>query len=181
MIQFLIFLLVGAQINASADSIPQVTVCDAIAKRSAYDGKVVAVRGRVAGGGHGISLVADGTCPYRLITRGVAWPTEIDLTIADKRFPLGEDSPVERDMKAIRRRVEDLRKADYHYDTDLEITTFVGLFATYPDPELERRANADLPGALRLGFGPPGLGAPAQLVYWALKDVTVIKGGREHP
>ena len=61
----------------------------------------------------------------------------------------------------------------------MEAATYVGFFITYSD--LEKRVSPDIPRAPRLGFGPAGLGAPAQLVIKTIKDVAANQGGAVRP
>ena len=159
-----------------ADPIPQLSVCDAVAKRAEYAGQMVAIRGQVAAGGHGPYMVAASTCSYELVTKGVVWPNIINLVYPNNRSrDTALHAPFLLDAKAIRQADEYLRKEDYRPDVDVEFATYVGLLATFSD--LDNRVSPGIPGALRLGFGPAGMGAPVQLVIKTIEDVSIIKGG----
>ena len=86
MIRICSFLLLGVLFAAlAADRIPPLSVCDLIARRDEYNGKMVEVRGLLAAGGHGPYLVPPDTCSYELTTRGVVWPNIINLVFPDNR------------------------------------------------------------------------------------------------
>jgi len=156
------------------------SVCDVIAKRSGYDGQVIAVRGAVTAGGHGPYLVASNACSYELVTRGVVWPNIINLVLPNNQSPdLTVHAPFTLDWKAIRAADDYLVKAGYRAGVDTETATYVGLFVTYPD--LDKRVSPGVPGALRLGFGPGGLGAPAQLVIKTVEGVSITRGETTRP
>lgn len=150
---------------------PSLTVCDAIAQRLEYTGSIVAIRAKVSPGGHGPYLEAVLPCRQEIVTRGVSWPNIVALD-----YPKSSDeTAIALDTKAVRRAEDYLRRRAYHPGTDVEIATYVGLLTTYPD--LDTRVSPGIPGAIRLGFGPPGLGAPVQLIVQTIRDITVMKGG----
>src|ERR1035438_2189475 len=171
-----ILLCVAVSIAASAraaDRLPVMSVCDVIARRTEFSGQVIAVRGEVEAGGHGVWLRASRECAYRLITRGVVWPNIIHLTYPDNQSSDPADhAPFEVDWTALRRADQVALQAGYQAGVDGEVVTYIGLLVTYLD--LEKRVTPNLPGALRLGFGPPG--APAQLLVKSAKDVVVVRG-----
>jgi hypothetical protein len=148
------------------------SVCEVIAHRAEYNGLLVTVRGELRGGPHGGWLAPDSDCAYKLITRGVEWPNVIFMT-----YPLNQskDADYHADFKvdwpAIERAEAQVTRARFNADVDRLIETYVGRFVTYPD--LENRVSPSVPGARRLGFGPVGLDAPAQLVVKTVGDVVV--------
>jgi hypothetical protein len=153
---------------------PPLTVCEVIAKRSVYNGQIVAVPGRVGGGGHGIWLDSP-DCEYKLVTRGVEWPNVIFLTTPSNKSPdVADHANFDTDWSTIDKSQEAVKRAGFNINTDRIIATYVGLFVTYLD--LEKRVNPGILGALRLGFGPVGLGAPAQLLIKIVKDTVVVHG-----
>lgn len=158
-----------------ADRQPPISVCELIAHRMGYTGRMVAVRGAEGVGGHGVYLMADRDCAYRLVTRGVEWPNVIWLTYPDNKSPdQTTHAHFKVDLKSVNRANDAVLRAGYRWEDDIEVVTYVGLFVTYGDDELGIRANAGIPGGLRLGFGPVGLGAPAQiLIKGARKDVVL--------
>jgi hypothetical protein len=76
------------------------------------------------------------------------------------------------DWAAIARDKKDLRRAAFNPDSDRLYRTYVGLFVT--DPELENRVNPGVRDFERLGFGPLGLGAPAELLIKEVMDPVVV-------
>lgn len=151
------------------------TVCELIARRTEFAGKMVTVRGISEPGPHGDYLRASPACTYQLVTRGVVWPNVVFLTYPNHDSP----SPTEHadfkvDFSAINQCNREIVHAGYDMRKDQVIATYIGRFVTYSAPDLDQRSNAGLPGALRLGFGPVGLGAPAQLLIKTEKDVLVV-------
>ncbi len=162
----------GAEQNA------RLTACDALTNRLHYNGQLVAIRGEVRAGGHGPYMIPEGACSYELITGGVAWPNKINLTYPNNRSPIETDhAPFSLDTRALRKADEYLERMGFRPGIDTEIATYVGLFVTYPD--LDNRVSIGVPGAWRHGFGPAGMGAPAQLVIKTVEDVTIIKVGQD--
>jgi hypothetical protein len=102
-------------------------------------------------------------CDYRLITNGVTWPNIIFLEYPDNRSTLQADhATLPVDWKAIRAVEKEVERAGFNRESDYLIATCVGLFVTFAD--LDNRVSPGVEGARRLGFGPAGLGAPAQLL-----------------
>jgi hypothetical protein len=134
---------------------------------------MVAIRGEVRQGGHGPWLAASPDCQYKLITRGVEWPNWIYLTYPSNESPRQEDhANFAVDWTALHHSQETVRRTGFNPDTDRIIKTYIGLFVTYPD--LIDRVNPITPMRPRLGFGPVGMDAPAQLLIKSVKDVVVI-------
>jgi hypothetical protein len=175
-LRILLVLATGIPFHASAaDRLSPVSVCDLVAKRTEYNGRIISVRGQVMPGGHGPYLAAWATCSYQLVTRGVAWPNIISLVYpSNDSRDVTAHAPFALDRKATRAADDYLLKSGFRAEVDVEVATYVGLFVTYSD--LDNRVNPGLPGALRLGFGPAGLGAPGQLVIKTVKDVSVTRG-----
>jgi hypothetical protein len=149
------------------------SVREAVAHRIDLDGKVVEVRGLLAGGPHGGWLQPSGDCDYALVTRSVAWPNIIFLNYPNNSSPDPTDhAPFAVDWKAVRAAEDRVRLAGFDPRTDREVATYIGLFVTYRD--LDSRVTPGVPGALRLGFGPL-LGAPAKLLVKSVKDVVVVR------
>lgn len=157
----------------AADSQVPLSVCDLIIHRTELSGQMVTVRGTVAVGGHGTWLAASQDCAYKLITRGVVWPNIVYLTYPDNQSKSPSDhAGFEVDWSAIRRADKEAVKGGYDPKANCEVATYTGLFVTYHD--LEDRVTPNLPGALRLGFG-PSLGAPAELLIKTVKDVVIVR------
>jgi len=155
--------------------VTQISVCELIARRNEYNGKYVVVRGEVKAGGHGPWLQADSDCNYRLVTRGVEWPNIVFLTFPTSRQGDGEPMvPFRADLDSMENSLRFLRRQNFDSETDRRFETYEGIFVT--DEDLERRVSPGLPNALRLWFGPSGLGAPGKLIIRTQRDVTVLKG-----
>ena len=149
------------------------SVCELIAHRIEYNGQLVTVRGEVKAGPHGGWLAPDSSCQYKLVTRGVEWPNLIFLTYPLKQSKDPDDhADFKVDWPAIKQADSRIMRAGFNADMDRLIETYVGKFVTYKD--LENRVNPGIPGARRLGFGPVGLDAPAQLLVKTVRDVLVV-------
>jgi hypothetical protein len=165
-----------AAVGAAADGLSPLSVCEVIAKRIEYDRQILEVRGNVTAGGHGIYLEPSSKCSHELVTKGVVWPNIVNLIFPNNRSPLvDQHAPFELDQQALHAAETYAARVGYRPEVDVKVATYVGLFVTYPD--LDSRVSPGVPGALRLGFGPAGLGAPAQLVIRTVKDVSIIRGG----
>ena len=176
----LLFLLGALRGNgqSSNGNAPALSVCEVIAKRIEFNGQMVQVRGEVRFGGHGPYLVPSSVCPEKVVTRGVEWPNVIYLAYPISSSPNESDHAAFRvDWQTIRKTEGAVRRAKFNPDTDVLTETYAGLFVTYLD--LEKRVNPGIPGALRLGFGPVGLEAPAQLLIQVVTDAVVIRQPRK--
>jgi hypothetical protein len=165
---------VGSHAQARGQLTP-LSVCELVAKRMEYNGRMVAVRGEERGGSHGAWLVGCSECQDRLVTRGVEWPNVIFLTYPDNE---SRNKANHADFRVDWRSIEAARKvvarSALNLSTDRIIQTYLGRFVAYPD--LDNRVSPGVPGALRLGFGPVGLEAPAQLLIKRVRDVVVLHG-----
>jgi hypothetical protein len=171
--------LISSYASSAEDAAP-LSVCKLIARRYEFNGRIVEVRGKIVEGGHGIYLASAQECAHELVTRGVTWPNIINLEYPNNHSPDADShAPFEADLKAFRVADANAERMGYRHGIDTEIATYVGLFMTYPD--LDRRVSPRVPDALRLGFGPAGLGAPAQVLIRTIKDVVVIKGQPKLP
>lgn len=132
---------------------------------------MVAIRGDVKIGGHGPWLAASSDCQYKLITKGVEWPNWIYLTYPSNESPDQlSHANFTVDLKTMSDAQEKVKRARFNRDTDRLVETYIGLFVT--DPDL--KVNPGAPTRRRLGFGPVGMDAPAQLLIKRVKDVVVI-------
>jgi hypothetical protein len=156
------------------------SVCELVAHRIEYNGHLVAVRGEEKGGPHGDWLAPDSECQYKLITRGVEWSNFIFMTYPANRSPdVADHANFKVDWTAIKAADAQVRRAGFNPETDRLIETYAGRFVTYLD--LENRVNPGIPGALKLGFGPVGLEAPARLVIKTVKDVVIVPKVNQTP
>lgn len=157
--------------QGAKQQIAPLSVCELVANRNQYNGQMVVVRGEVRTGGHGSYLAASSSCHYRLLTRGVEWENFVFLELPSSESEKADHARYRVDWKSIQRAHETVARAAFNSDTDSIIETYLGLFVTYTD--LENRVSPGIPGAIRLGFGPVGLEAPAKLRIESVKDVVV--------
>jgi hypothetical protein len=169
----LAYVLIGlAFCGKAADSQVPLSVCDLIVRRTELSGRMVTVRGAVAVGGHGVWLAASRDCAYKLMTRGVVWPNIVYLTYPDNQSRNPSDhAGFKVDWRAVHRADNEAVKGGYDPKANHEVATYTGLFETYQD--LDNRVTPNIPGAVRLGFGPL-LGAPAELLIKSVKDVVIV-------
>ncbi|MGB7763197.1 MAG: hypothetical protein WBL61_25405 [Bryobacteraceae bacterium] len=161
----------------AADQQSAMSVCEVIARRMEFSGRMVTVRGVevVVEGG---ALYADRDCTYKLVTRGVVWPNVINLAYPNNSQSMDPNThaPFEADWASIERSEAAALRAGYKLEDDLKVATYVGLLLTYDNDELGRRSNAGLRVPFLLGFGQAGFGAPAQLVIRSERDVVILHG-----
>ena len=151
------------------------SVCELIRKREQYSGRMVSVRGKVSGGWHGEWLETPQGCDYRLVTNGVVWPNVMFMAYPNNKSPiLSDHATFEVDWKSIRALEERVQRREFRPGKDYVIATYEGLFLTFPD--LESRVSPGVPGAHRLGFGPDGLGAPAQILIRSVRNAVIVRG-----
>lgn len=157
--------------QTQAERTKPLSVCELIERRVEYAGKMVAVQGEAREGW----LAASGDCSYKLITEGIEWPNVIYL---DYPTPQSRNEASRANFrvhwKAIQAANDKVRRSGFDPRTDRLIITYVGRFVTYLD--LDKRVSPGVPGALRLGFGPVGLGAPVQLLIKTIADVSIVHG-----
>src|SRR6266851_8484114 len=142
MIFILVHLLVMAAFAQGPDKevAPPLSVCELVAHRSEYNGRLVTVRGEAKSGAHGGWLTASSECQYQLVTRGITWPNDIYLAYPDNRSRIEENhANFEIDWKSIQKAEEAVRRSGFNRQTDHIIETYVGRFVTYVD--LENRVN----------------------------------------
>jgi len=165
-------LLVVVAHAAERNTLPVVSVCDAIAQRLELNGQMLAIRG-VFHSGEGVWLTAYPDCGYRLVTKGVTWPNVVDLEYPNnKSTDTGLHAPFGVDSKNIHRFEKETARP-FDPDTEDILATFVGLFQTYSD--LGSRVNPNMQDP-RFGFGHMGA-APARLIiqHILINDVSVVK------
>lgn len=153
------------------------SVCELITNRAKYHRQMVNVRGDVYGGVHGAWLAAPPGCQYKLTTRGIEWANVIFLAYpSENPRNVDEYAAFRVDWQSIRRTEETVKHAGFNPAVDHTVKTYRGMFITYLDEDLDKRVNPDIPGAFKLGFGPVGLEAPAQLLIRTVRDAVVIRG-----
>jgi hypothetical protein len=143
------------------------SVCSILESLESLNGKMIAVRGVVQGGGHGAFLV--GTCGSKLVTKGFTWPDVIWLT-----FPSRSDTRLKVDFEAYER-VQRSAKRLRRNETDQVIMTYEGILEVR---DLENSSGINSAGRpVGFGYGPRG-DAPAQLVVSTARDPQVLPQGR---
>jgi hypothetical protein len=166
-------LAAGLLAQTTGDRARPLSICDLIEHRTTYNRRLVAVRGEVKWGPHGDWLAPSPGCQYKLTTKGVEWPVVIALAYPNSQSSDPDDhASFSVDWAAIAKDKEELRRAGFNPDSDRLYRTYVGLFVTYP--ELANRVNPGLRDFERLGFGPLGLGAPAELLIKEVMDPVVV-------
>jgi hypothetical protein len=151
-----------------------ISVCELLERRVELNGRLVTVRGEVRSGPHGGWLTASSDCRYQLASKASPWPNYIWIMFPLNQTPYEEfHASFKVDFKSVRRAENKVRKLGFNDETDQLIETYVGRFVTYPD--LESRVNPPSLGGSKLGFGPVGLDAPAQLIIKSVADVEVLR------
>ena len=150
------------------------SVCEVIENRLSLHGKMIELRGEERAGGHGSYLIPDSDCAFSLMTNGVKWRNVIFLTYPNIRLQAEFGyTDFKTDMNSIEQSLNEVKRAGYNPAKDRIITTYSGLFLTYFD--LEKRVNPRIPEMHNLGFGPPGLNSPAQLLIKGKQNTTILR------
>ncbi len=178
MLMILSGLVCGQPAQLPIGKLRTISVCELLSRRIDYNGKMIKVRGEVKGGGHGVWLVADTNCDFRVVTDSVVWPNYIYLTYPSPKKEHGEmyaEFVVDADSVAAAERT--IQRAGFQEGKDRIFQTFIGRFVTYGD--LRLRSNAGTPGSRRVGFGPVGLDAPAQILIKEILETKLVRGEQQ--
>lgn len=159
-------LVVGAQPET-------LSVCNVLEAGQQYDGHLVTVRGEYRWGAHGAWLVASTGCPFKLITKQVRWPNLVFLT-----FPIHQSKHPEFradfdvDLKAINAAQGRIGHENFDVRTSCLVEVVTGRLVLIHEPE--KHVNPPELGGNILGFGPSGLGAPAQLLMKSMSRPEIV-------
>jgi hypothetical protein len=161
--------------DASADDEPLKTlhVCEILRDPSAFNGKIIAVRGVYLAGGHGLYL-SEQDCKAPLVTKTYRWPSVIWVPLSEKEFQTRGLS-FQRALKAEVEIGNARRGAEERRPNGIKIekvtVTYVGLFETHAhfDDKVVQRPDGSQVG---IGFGQVP-GAPGQLFVDTVKDIVV--------
>lgn len=148
-------------------------VCELLTDPLRYNGKMVAVRGRVVGTGEGEWLIGEG-CSRTVETGGYKWPTSIWLATSYSYLDPLHEINFRRDETAFTK-LRALLKAKGYDGSQRLVVTYLGLFETYDD--LASRVVKFPDGALKgAGFGHQN-SSPAQLIIKTVSLTDVRVGG----
>jgi hypothetical protein len=166
-VSLLIASLSVASHKSEVNSVPVLTVCEALAHASEYDGKVVQIRDRVAGGMEGAAFVGP-DCPGIFVTEHKKWPSAIVWTMPSQRdlivhpvafsFDWSSDEILKKRWAVLRKRLPDRCIA----------ATYTGMFESMSHDKLKKSD-----GWMIDGFGHLN-SAPAQLVLKSADDVSPL-------
>jgi hypothetical protein len=187
------------------DPVKPMSVCEVLQRRLELSGRfetlsgenktapverIVYVRGEVRGGGHGVYLVAQPSCTFKLTATGTTWPNGLttpggtfpnviylEYPVNTSRFE-SDHAPFEVDWVSVRRTERQALRQRYNPASDHLFETFTGLLVSFDQLELPRASPA-APILKRRGFGPLGLDAPAKLLIKSKADAIVIRKPRE--
>ena len=162
--------LPGSAISKSMDSIPTLTVCEALSHAAEYDGKVVRIRDQVVGTSEGTAFLGE-TCPGIYVTDSKVWPSAIAWTMptakgsiihpVDFSYDWSSDKKVKRKWRKLRTQMPDRCIA----------VVFTGMFESWSNSAAKK---IDPGGHYEIsGFGHLNA-APAQLVLRSADDVAPI-------
>src|ERR1700722_7071133 len=164
-----------AQSHATDHSAPPLTVCDVLSKSLDYDGKLITIRGTMAGADEGAWLTGK-DCPGALVTFTYTWPSVIWLEIpnSDRTYlhPVDFQYVFESEL----RQDNAYRGLGPRVDPDCFAWTYTGLFETRKDWS---KAYVTYPNGTSkfLGFGHLGE-APAQLILKSVDGFVEIESCR---
>ncbi|HSR09340.1 MAG TPA: hypothetical protein VLM42_19565 [Bryobacteraceae bacterium] len=170
-VAFVPILAPSAQTGKTAEApIPTFTVCEILAQRVEYDGKMVRIRASIFGTDEGVWFVGD--CPGVVSTDGHVWPSTISMQVASSEMaPSSHDHPVNfaSDYRSEKKLWPKLRRIGRKVPEECVIWTYTGLFETrdiYPKVTYPKAPPA------YIGFGQASA-APAQLIWKTAEDVNV--------
>jgi len=157
--------------KAAEASIPTFTVCEILAQRVEYNGKMVRIRASLFATDEGAWFVGDG-CPGVVTTDGHVWPSMISMEVASPEMPpSSHDHPVNfvSDYVSEQKLRPKLRKIGRKVRGACVMRTYTGLFETRETYLKVTYAKAP---PLFVGFGQGGA-APAQLIWKTADDVDI--------
>ena len=154
----------------------RLSVCEVLEGAGAYNGKLLTLRGEYKSGAHGSFLVAPPSCTYRLITKRVQWPNLVYVTFPIDRVDLEDyHADFEVDWKAVNKANERIGRAKFDVKVACLVESVTGRFVAMRAPE--KMVNPPELGGNILGFGPVGLGAPAQLLIKSMGLPEIVQRG----
>ena len=157
--------------KTAAAPIPSFTVCEILAQRVEFDGKLVRIRASVWATDEGAWFAGYG-CPGAVTSDGHVWPSTIWMQVASSEMgPNTHDHPVNfaSDYGSQQKLRPKLRRIGRKVPEECVIWTYTGLFEsreTYPKHTYEKAPS------LYIGFGHLN-SAPAQLIFMTADDVNV--------
>jgi hypothetical protein len=163
-------LLSGKAAHQADESIPTLSVCEALSHPEKYDGRIVRIRDQVVGTSEGTAFFGE-ACPGVFVTNGKVWPSGIAWTMPTSgtiihkvNFTFDWESSKEVDKK--------WRKLRKRYPDRCIAATYTGMFESWSEATAKK---ADSSGHLWVipGFGHLDA-APAQLVLKSADDVAPV-------
>jgi hypothetical protein len=160
--------------QAGSPSVPELTVCEALAHAEQYDGKLVQIRGKAFSTEEGASFVGE-NCP-KLVTDGKVWPNAIAWTMPSDSMSIVHPVNFKYDWgsrKLLKHKYNQLRKRTPAACIEL---TYTGMFEVWSLQNSKKKDSKGTPYEI------PGFGhlneAGAQLVLKSADDATAIPNCR---
>ena len=157
--------------DSNRADVPTLTVCQALAHASEYDGKMVRIRDRVLATDEGTSFFGQ-ECPGIFTSSGKVWPSVVAWTMPTEsgfifhsvnfRFDWESGKRVDKEWERLRKQFPDRCIA----------VTYTGMFESW-SPDKARKTYTNGTTVEIPGFGHLN-GAPAQLILQSANDVSAI-------
>jgi hypothetical protein len=154
----------------NSDTVPRLTVCEALSHPEEYDGKIVQISDRVTGTSEWTAFTSS-DCPQILVTDGKIWqsaivwqmPRNMDLIIHPVEFTFDLES-----QKKVNNKLERLRRT---VSSSCAVFTYTGLFEVWS----KAKARKPVPGGWQeySGFGHLS-GGGARLILKSADDVAIL-------
>jgi hypothetical protein len=158
-----------AQTATNKEPQPYVTVCEVLANRGFYDGKVVALIGRWSPTDEGFWLADD--CENQVKTGGYVWSNIVVLEYDPSSASIFPKGP-SLDFIAVNKKITELKARTKHTQDKLEWAVVYGRIET--KEELPTAVAGDRKTIVPDGYGHLNA-APAQIVYRE-KDLVIVPG-----
>jgi len=161
----------GQASSMDKETIPTLTVCDALSHPEKYDGKMVRIRDQVRSTDEGAAFVGD-TCQGIFVTDGKVWPSGIAWTMPTDLIFILHPVNFSYDWAASKRLRKRWSKLHKRFPDRCIAVTYSGMFESWSK---EKARKTDLKGQKYEfeGFGHLN-SAPAQLVLRSADDVAPI-------
>jgi len=166
------FMIIRAKpVHQDEESIPTLTVCEALSHAARYDGKIVRIRDRVVGTSESTSFLGE-ACPGIFVTDGKVWPSAIAWTMPTATSSIIHNVNFSFDWESGEKWNKKWSKLNKQFSDQCIAATFTGMFEIW-SPSAARKLDSKGNQYELLGFGHLNE-KPAQLVLKSADDVIPI-------
>lgn len=156
--------------SEATESVPTLTVCEALRHRAEYDGHIVRIKDRAVGTDEYSGFISD-ACPGILVTDGKVWPSSIAWTMPTSKDMILHSVDFQFDEESQKRMIKKWVELSKRVPDRCIKVTYTGMFEVWSRSKARtpwKDGWRELPGFGHLnGWG-------AQLVLKSADDVSVI-------